>query len=68
MITMIWWMTGRQMSDSLQRALKENYYLGFVTLPEGYDENALEDALERRMTRFLLELGEGWVESFTSLR
>ena len=22
MITMIWWMTGRQMSDSLQRALK----------------------------------------------
>ena len=56
------------MSDSLQRALKENYYLGFVTLPEGYDENALEDALERRMTRFLPELGEGWVESFTTLR
>ena len=40
--------------------LKENYDLGFVTLPEGYDEAALEDALERRMTRFLLELGEGW--------
>ena len=38
----------------------ENYDLGFVTLPERYDENALEDALERRMTRFLLELGEGW--------
>ena len=51
-----------------QELLKENYDLGFVTLSEGYDENALEDALERRMTRFLLELGEGWVESFTTLR
>lgn len=43
-----------------QELLKENYDFGFVALPEGYDENALEEALERRMTRFLLELGEGW--------
>ena len=32
----------------------------FVSLPPKYDENALEDVLEQRMTRFLLELGEGW--------
>ena len=29
-------------------------------MPEKYDEEALEDVLEQRMTRFLLELGEGW--------
>ena len=40
--------------------LKSNYDLGFVSLPEGYDEDALEDILEQRMTRFLLELGDGW--------
>ena len=40
--------------------MKSNYDLGFVSLPPKYDENALEDVLEQRMTRFLLELGEGW--------
>ena len=40
--------------------LKSNYDLGFVSLPDGYDEDALENVLEQRMTRFLLELGEGW--------
>ena len=43
-----------------QELLKENYDLGFISLPEEYDEAALEDAIEQRMTRFLLELGEGW--------
>lgn len=43
-----------------QELLKGNYDLGFVTLPEEYDEEALETAIEQRMTRFLLELGEGW--------
>ena len=43
-----------------QEILKGNYDLGFVSLPKGYDEAALEDAIEQRMTRFLLELGEGW--------
>ena len=43
-----------------QEILKENYDLGFVSLPEDYNETALEDAIEHRMTRFLLELGEGW--------
>ena len=40
--------------------LKQNYDLGFVNLPRDYDEEALEDAIERRMTSFLLELGNGW--------
>ena len=40
--------------------LKSNYDLGFVSLPDGYDEDALEDVLEQRITRFLLELGDGW--------
>jgi predicted nuclease of restriction endonuclease-like (RecB) superfamily len=43
-----------------QELIKENYDLSFISLPEEYDENALEDAIERRMTRFLLELGNGW--------
>lgn len=43
-----------------QEILKSNYDLGFVSLPEEYDEDALEDVLEQRMTRFLLELGDGW--------
>ena len=29
-------------------------------MPKEYDEAALEDVLEQRMTRFLLELGDGW--------
>lgn len=43
-----------------QELLKENYDFGFISLPEEYDETALEDAIEQRMTRFLLELGDGW--------
>ena len=43
-----------------QEILKSNYDFGFVSLPDRYDEDALEDALEQHITRFLLELGEGW--------
>jgi predicted nuclease of restriction endonuclease-like (RecB) superfamily len=43
-----------------QELLKENYDFSFISLPVGYDETALEEALEQRMTSFLLELGEGW--------
>ena len=43
-----------------QELTKSNYDLGFLTLPEGYDEKELETALEHHMTRFLLELGKGW--------
>ena len=47
-------------SNMAQELLKDNYDFGFIALPEKYDETALEDAIEQRMTRFLLELGEGW--------
>ena len=43
-----------------QELLKGNYDLGFISLSEEYNETALEDAIERQMTRFLLELGDGW--------
>ena len=43
-----------------QDLLKDNYNLGFISLPKEYDEETLEDAIEQRMTRFLLELGNGW--------
>lgn len=47
-------------SKLAQELLKENYDLGFITLPNEYDETDLETAIEQRMTRFLLELGDGW--------
>ena len=43
-----------------QDLLKGNYDFGFVQLAEEHNEYELEDALEKRMTRFLLELGQGW--------
>lgn len=39
---------------------KETYDLGFISLPPDYDENALETALEKNITQFLLELGTGF--------
>ena len=47
-------------SKLAQELLKENYDLGFIALPDEYDETDLETAIEQRMTRFLLELGDGW--------
>lgn len=43
-----------------QQIIKDTYDLSFVSLPPGYDENALEDALEKNITQFLLELGIGF--------
>ena len=43
-----------------QDLLKGNYDFGFVQLAEDHNEFELEDALEKHMTRFLLELGQGW--------
>ncbi len=40
--------------------IKDSYDFGFVSLPAEYDETALEDALEKNITRFLLELGTGF--------
>lgn len=43
-----------------QEMTKENYDFGFLTLPEGYKEEQLEEALCKQMARFLLELGTGF--------
>ena len=43
-----------------QDLFKGNYDFGFVQLAEDHNEFELEDALEKHMTRFLLELGQGW--------
>ena len=43
-----------------QEMMKETYDLGFITLDADYGEEALEEALERNITHFLLELGTGF--------
>lgn len=43
-----------------QEITKENYDFGFVSVPENYTEEQLETALEKNITRFLLELGTGF--------
>lgn len=43
-----------------QEIIKDSYDFGFITLPKGYKETVLEDALEKNITRFLLELGTGF--------
>ena len=43
-----------------QAITKDTYDLSFITLPPKYDEKDLEDALERNITSFLLELGMGF--------
>ncbi len=47
-------------ADLVQEMTKENYDFGFLTLPKRYSEKQLEDALCEQMTRFLLELGNGF--------
>ena len=43
-----------------QAITKDTYDFGFLTLEEGYKEEALETELEKHLTRFLLELGTGF--------
>lgn len=43
-----------------QEIVKDTYDFSFISLPRGYDEAALEEALEQNITRFLLELGIGF--------
>ncbi|MBD5533831.1 MAG: DUF1016 domain-containing protein [Lachnospiraceae bacterium] len=47
-------------SKLAQAITKETYDLGFITLPPDYAEEDLEDALEKNITQFLLELGKGF--------
>ena len=50
----------KQKLHQLGAEMEFPYDLGFVSLPAGYDEKELKDALEQNITRFLLELGSGF--------
>ena len=43
-----------------QELIKSPYQLGFLKLQENHDEQELEEALVKNITRFLLELGKGF--------
>ncbi len=47
-------------SDLAQETLKDPYNFDFLTMREGYVEKELEDALTENITKFLLELGNGF--------
>ena len=47
-------------SELAQAITKDTYDFGFISLEDGYKEEALETELERQFTRFLLELGTGF--------
>ena len=47
-------------SELAQAITKDTYDFGFLSLDEGYKEEALETELEKHLTRFLLELGTGF--------
>jgi predicted nuclease of restriction endonuclease-like (RecB) superfamily len=47
-------------SDLAAEILKDPYNFDFITLTKGYKEKELEDALTANITKFLLELGQGF--------
>lgn len=47
-------------SDLAQQTLKDPYNFDFLALREGYLERELEDALTDNITKFLIELGNGF--------
>lgn len=49
-----------EQSRLAQEITKDSYDFGFIALHEDYEESELEDELEKNITRFLLELGNGF--------
>lgn len=47
-------------NELAQAITKDTYDFGFISLKDGYKEEALETELEKQLTRFLLELGTGF--------
>ena len=47
-------------SDLAKETLKDPYNFNFLALTENYKEKELEDALVENITKFLLELGQGF--------
>lgn len=48
------------MSDLAQQTLKDPYNFDFLTIRQNYDEKELQKALTTNITKFLLELGNGF--------
>ena len=48
------------MSDLAQQTLKDPYNFDFLTIRQDYDERELQEALTTNITKFLLELGNGF--------
>jgi predicted nuclease of restriction endonuclease-like (RecB) superfamily len=53
-------MLPRPHSDLARESLKDPYRLDFLGLGEDAEERAIESAIDRHITRFLLELGAGF--------
>lgn len=47
-------------SDLAQQTLKDPYTFDFLTIRQDYDERELQEALTSNITKFLLELGNGF--------
>lgn len=47
-------------SELAQQTLKDPYTFDFITLTDHYKERELEDALTGNISRFLIELGQGF--------
>lgn len=47
-------------AELAQEITKENYDFSFISLPRKFSEGDLEDALAQQLSRFLLELGNGF--------
>lgn len=47
-------------SQLAKELLKDSYHFEFLTMKEEYEEQDLEDALVSNVTRFLMELGQGF--------
>ena len=47
-------------SDLAQQTLKDPYNFDFLTIRQNYDERELQEALTTNITKFLLELGNGF--------
>lgn len=50
----------QEQSNLAKEILKDPYNFGFLDIAEEHNEKELEDALEKNITQFLLELGKGF--------
>ena len=58
----------KQDSDYAAEILKDPYHLDFLNLTEDYKEKELQRGLEENISRFLIELGDGWAYAGRQVR